>query len=55
MAGELGISKDTRAQLLSHGIAGVQDVVYDKANYLSSKTTALKIWIDYLATVRKGI
>jgi integrase len=54
MAGELGISKDTRAQLLSHGISGIQDVVYDKANYLSSKTTALRAWIDYLGVVRKG-
>ncbi|MDR3368095.1 hypothetical protein [Rhodoferax sp.] len=54
MAGTLNISKDTRAQLLSHGISGVQDKVYDKSNHLKTKTAALRAWIDYLTTVRTG-
>ena len=55
MAGTLGISKDTRAQLLSHGLTGVQDKVYDKGNHLSTKTVALKAWIGYLKSVRDGL
>lgn len=38
-----GISKDTRAQLLSHGISGVQDVHYDKYHYRPEKIKALKV------------
>ena len=55
MAGMLGIHKDTRAQLLSHGLSGVQDKVYDKANHLNTKTVALRAWIDYLKSVREGM
>jgi integrase len=55
MAGTLGISKDTRAQLLSHGLTGVQDKVYDKGIHLKSKTVALKKWIDYLVAVNTGL
>ena len=55
MAGTLNISKDTRAQLLSHGISGVQDKVYDKSNHLKSKEVALRAWIAYLLAVRKNV
>lgn len=55
MAGTLGIPKDTRAQLLSHGLSGVQDKVYDKSNHLNTKTVALRTWINYLAAVRNGL
>jgi integrase len=55
MAGTLGISKDTRAQVLSHGLTGVQDKVYDKGSHLNTKSAALRAWIDYLAAVRNGI
>ena len=33
MLAGLGISKDTRAQLLSHGISGVQAAHYDQHTY----------------------
>ena len=36
------MSKDTRAQLLSHGISGVQDRHYDAGEYLRQKLDALK-------------
>lgn len=55
MAGTLGIHKDTRAQLLSHGLSGVQDKVYDKGVHLNTKTLALRAWINYLAAVRNGL
>lgn len=54
MAGTLGIHKDTRAQLLSHGLSGIQDKVYDKGNHLQTKTAALRAWLDYLISVRLG-
>lgn len=40
----LGIHKDHRAQVLSHGIAGVQDRHYDKYDYLPEKKRALIKW-----------
>ena len=55
MAGTLGVHKDTRAQLLSHGLTGVQDKVYDKGTHLDTKTVALRAWIDYLAAVRNDL
>jgi len=37
----MGIHKDTRAQLLSHGISGVQAAHYDRYEYFSEKQNAL--------------
>ncbi len=54
LAERLGVSEDTRAQLLSHGISGVQDVNYDKAEYRAAKATALRAWIEFLQAVRRG-
>lgn len=54
MAEVLGISKDTRAQLLSHGISGVQAVHYDKGEHLEAKANALHAWNAYLEDVRSG-
>lgn len=48
------ISKDTRAQLLSHGISGVQDRNYDKGSHLKSKTDAMRKWNDFVATLCIG-
>lgn len=45
----LRISKDDRAQLLSHGLTGVQDTHYDQGKYLAAKTDALRTWNDYLS------
>lgn len=52
MAGRLKISKDVRAQTLSHGLGGVQDRHYDKDTHLEAKTEALRKWNDYLAELR---
>ena len=44
----LRISKDVRAQILSHGLSGVQDRHYDCHDYLQEKTDALVQWESYL-------
>lgn len=55
MLGErLGVDKDTRAQLLSHGLSGVQDRHYDRGTYLERKGAALRKWNDYLADLCIG-
>jgi len=49
------ISKEIRAQLLSHGrTSGVQERHYDKHDYLPEKTTALAKWEAHLLRVTKG-
>jgi integrase len=40
----LRVGKDIRAQLLSHGIGGVQDRHYDRHTYLPEKLAALETW-----------
>ncbi|MBN8511192.1 MAG: tyrosine-type recombinase/integrase, partial [Burkholderiales bacterium] len=40
----LGVSKDVRAHLLSHGISGVQAAHYDRHSYLPEKRAALELW-----------
>lgn len=52
---EIGISKDTRAQLLSHGISGVQAKHYDRYDYLAEKREALEVWEHYLKTGEKPV
>lgn len=47
---KIGINQDTRAQLLSHGISGVQAKHYDRYSYLPEKLAALARWEDYLLT-----
>lgn len=54
LAETLRISKDTRAQLLSHGLTGVQDRHYDKGLHLDTKRGALRAWNDFLADVCIG-
>lgn len=54
LAETLQISKDTRAQLLSHGLSGVQATVYDRGQHLDSKRAALRSWCDLLASVALG-
>lgn len=49
----MGISRDVRAQLLSHGLGGVQDLHYDKHDYTEDKRAALNAWeakLDEIAT-----
>ena len=50
----LRISKDDRAQLLSHGLTGVQDTHSDQGKYLAAKTEALRTWNDYLSDLCIG-
>lgn len=44
MLARLGISRDVRAQLLSHGLTGVQQVHYDRHSYMQEKRRALEAW-----------
>lgn len=48
---KLGISKDVRAQLLSHGIGGVQDRHYDRHGYMVEKRRALEAWDRHLRQI----
>jgi integrase len=50
----MGISKDTRAQLLSHGLGGVQDRHYDQHSYMTEKRAALVAWEARLLALMKG-
>ena len=49
----IGINKDTRAQLLSHGISGVQAKHHDRYDYLAEKREALEVWEHYLKSGEK--
>nr|BAH89608.1 tyrosine recombinase [uncultured bacterium]BAH89887.1 tyrosine recombinase [uncultured bacterium]BAH90146.1 tyrosine recombinase [uncultured bacterium] len=44
----LGVSRDTRAQLLSHGLSGVQAAHYDRHSYTAEKHAALLAWERHL-------
>jgi integrase len=52
MLAGMGISKDTRAQLLSHGISGVQAAHYDRHAYTDEKRAALVAWESRLGAVQ---
>ena len=54
MLAGLGISKDTRAQLLSHGISGVQAAHYDRHSYADEKRAALVAWEARLEAIRQA-
>lgn len=53
MAG-MGVSKDVRAQLLSHGLSGVQAAHYDRYEYITEKRNALEAWESRLDDISKG-
>lgn len=53
MAG-MGVSKDVRAQLLSHGLSGVQAAHYDRYEYITEKRNALEAWERRLDDIAKG-
>ncbi|MOA59467.1 hypothetical protein D3C78_1840860 [compost metagenome] len=44
----LGITKEIRSWLLSHGRSDVQSVHYDRYSYLPEKKAALELWGRYL-------
>lgn len=54
MLAGMGISRDTRAQLLSHGISGVQAAHYDRHDYFSEKRNALIAWERRLNQIASG-
>jgi integrase len=44
----LGISKDIRAQIQSHGLGGIQARHYDRHEYMHEKREALELWVRQL-------
>jgi site-specific recombinase XerD len=54
MLAGLGVSSDVRAQLLSHGITGVQAKHYDRHGYFAEKLDALTRWEAFIAKVEGG-
>jgi integrase len=50
----IGVSKDDRAQLLSHGLTGVQVRHYDRNLYLDEKKRALRKWEGVLRRLANG-
>ena len=54
MLAGMGISRDTRAQLLSHGISGVQAAHYDRHSYTDEKRAALVAWETRLDAIQKA-
>jgi len=50
----LGVSRDVRAQLMSHGLGGVQQQHYDRHDYFAEKQRALDAWEARLAEIREG-
>ena len=54
MLAGMGITKDVRAQLLSHGISGVQAAHYDRYEYMNEKRNALNAWEKRLEEIVAG-
>ena len=54
MLAALGISRDVRAQVLSHGLGGVQQAHYDRHSYANEKRAALLAWERKLAAIKAG-
>ena len=47
----LGVSRDLRAQIQSHGLGGIQAKHYDRHDYMTEKANALAAWAAYLEQV----
>lgn len=54
MLAALGVSSDTRAQLQSHGLGGVQHRHYDRHDYMAEKRRALEKWKRRLEEIFAG-
>lgn len=50
----IGIHKDVRAQILSHGLGGLQDRHYNRWNYHTQKLEALLSWEKHLTECRSA-
>jgi integrase len=51
MMAAIGVSKDIRAQIQSHGLGGVQALHYDRHDYATEKSEALGKWGRHLQKV----
>lgn len=49
----LGIPRDVRAQLQSHGLGGIQARHYDRHEYMREKREALEAWAAYLDRIKR--
>jgi integrase len=49
----MGVSRETRAQIQSHGLGGVQQRHYDRHDYMTEKRNALKAWVRRLRDVAR--
>jgi integrase len=54
MLAALGVNRDVRAQLQSHGLSGVQDRHYDRHDYIPEKARALEAWTARLGRIKRG-
>ena len=54
MMARMGISKDVRAHILSHGLGGVQARHYDMHDYADEKRNALESWDAELERIKSG-
>lgn len=54
MMARMGISKETRAHILSHGLGGVQNQHYNKHDYYDEKLNALIAWDAKLKEIESG-
>jgi integrase len=54
MLAALGVSKDIRGQLQSHGLGGVQARHYDRHEYMLEKRAALEKWQRHLDALMAG-
>lgn len=54
MLSAMGINKETRGHVLSHGLSGVQATHYDRHDYLKEKRQAITAWEAHLDRLTKG-
>jgi integrase len=54
MLASLKVPRDVRAQLLSHGLGGVQNRHYDRHDYAVEKRDALERWVRHLSILRSA-
>lgn len=54
MLARMGVSRDVRAHILSHGLGGVQARHYDMHDYADEKRGALEAWGARLAEIASG-
>jgi integrase len=52
MLAGMGVSRDVRAQIQSHGLGGIQQRHYDRHDYMREKAAALEQWGAFLRGLR---